>query len=124
MCVDNHYVETYLSQCEDDTVFNHHTLNAKQWSEAAIGEDKHGNILFIHCKSPYSMHDFNQCLLKLPIDIVSAQHLEGGPEASLVLNHPGKKLFLNGSYETGFNENDKNQHLWPLPNVFGITRRK
>jgi len=29
------------------------------WSEAAIGEDKQGRILFIYSLSPFSMHDLN-----------------------------------------------------------------
>ena len=95
-----------------------------KWSEAALGEDKDGNILFIFSRSPYSMHDFNNILLELPIDIVCAQHLEGGPEAQIYLNHNGHKVEIVGSYETGFNENDANNVAWRIPNVFGISRRK
>lgn len=96
---------------------------AKQWSEAALGEDTKGNILFIFCRSPYSMHDLNRMLLKLPIDLVCAQHLEGGPEASLYLSHDKKKVETMGSYETGFNEVEENVHFYPLPNVFGIVKK-
>src|SRR5690606_755503 len=38
------------------------------WSEAALGEDKDGNILFIFSRSPYSMFDLNHILLSLPIN--------------------------------------------------------
>jgi hypothetical protein len=41
-------------------------------------------------------------------DLVAAQHMEGGPEASLYL-HSGDCEFAGmGSYETGFTENDNN----------------
>lgn len=58
----------------------------KMWSEMALGEDKDGNALFIFCRTPSSMYDFNEQLLKLPIHLVSAQHLDGGPPASFYLN--------------------------------------
>jgi hypothetical protein len=62
-------------------------------------------------------------LLQLPIDLVCAQHLEGGPEASLYLSHGTKKLEIMGSYETKFNEADQNVQFLPLPNVFGIVKK-
>ncbi len=96
----------------------------KRWSEVALGEDVDGNILFIFSRSPYSMHDFNGMLLKLPIHLVSAQHLEGGPEASLYLKHGETELVRVGSFETDFNQNDSNKSMWPLPNVLGIVKRK
>jgi hypothetical protein len=95
-----------------------------RWSEMALGEDKQGNILFIFCRSPYSMHDFNNILLQLPINIVCAQHLEGGPEASLYFSYKGIVINKFGSYETQFNKNDNNDHAWIIPNVLGIAKKK
>ncbi len=94
----------------------------KMWSEAALGEDKQGNILLIFSRSPYSMYDLNHILLKLPIDLVAAQHLEGGPEASLYLSHNGHLIELMGSFETSFMPFDTNEKFWPLPNVIGIKK--
>ena len=96
----------------------------KQWSEAALGQDKDGNVLFIFSRSPYSMHDLNNILIQLPIDIVNAQHLEGGPEASLYFKFNDLEIEAMGSYETGFNENDFNDTFWNLPNVIGFVKRK
>ncbi len=79
-------------------------------------------MLFIFSRSPYSMFEFNNSLLDLPIEIECAQHLEGGPEASLYLNYNGVKIESVGSYETGFNENDENNTYWPVPNVLGIIK--
>ncbi|MBN1575371.1 MAG: phosphodiester glycosidase family protein [Chitinispirillaceae bacterium] len=95
----------------------------KKWSEVALGEDTDGNALFIFCREPLSMHDFNDRLLSLPVRLVCAQHCEGGPEASLYLNHNGKEILRNGSYETGFNENDSATAFLPLPNVIGVVKR-
>ena len=95
----------------------------KKWSEAALGEDDAGRILFIFSRSPFSMHDLNQELLSAGIGLVAAQHLEGGPEAQLYL-HVGKVEFeMFGSYETSFKEDDGNSAPWPVPNVIGIRPR-
>jgi len=67
------------------------------------------------------VHDFMTQLLTLVPSINRAIYLEGGPEASLYLNAPSRKLALMGSYETGFWEKDDNQMLWDLPNVIGIS---
>ncbi len=92
------------------------------WSEAALGEDQDGNILFIFSRSPYSMYDLNHILLSLPINLVAAQHLEGGPEASLFLSHNGHVIRRVGSFETRFLPSDSNDRFWPLPNVLGIMK--
>jgi hypothetical protein len=70
------------------------------------------------------MRDFNQLLLRLPLDVQQAMHLEGGPEASLSIHAPGIDLDLSGSYETGFLEDDSNREQWPLPNVIGVAREE
>ncbi|MEM7010850.1 MAG: phosphodiester glycosidase family protein [Verrucomicrobiota bacterium] len=101
---------------------NRWSRQPKEWSEAALGEDANGNALFIFCRSPYSMHDLNLQLLDLPIDLVAAQHLEGGPEASLEIVIDDFSLSLMGSFETDFNENDANREFWPIPNVIGLAR--
>jgi hypothetical protein len=95
----------------------------KKWSEAALGEDSGGHILFIFSRSPFSMHDLNQELLSAGIGLVAAQHLEGGPEAQLYL-HVGKvEQEMFGSFETSFKENDANPAPWPIPNVLGVRPR-
>lgn len=102
---------------------NRWTQQPKQWSEAALGEDGAGRMLLIFCRTPYSMHDFNNYLLGLrELDLVCAHHLEGGPEASLFVDYNGTRISLVGSYETGFNENDDNHEFWPIPNVLTFTR--
>ena len=96
----------------------------KRWSEAALATDSQGRLLFLFSRAPYSMHDFNDVLMKLPLDIAGAMHLEGGPEASLSIHVEGLDLDLAGSYETGFWPDDSNQRQWPIPNVLGVLRAK
>jgi hypothetical protein len=91
--------------------------SGRRWSEAAIALDRDGGILLLFCRSPFTMYDFNALLQRLPLGVVRAMHVEGGPEASLSVRGPGIELDLAGSYETGFNESDGNDRQWPLPNV-------
>ena len=96
----------------------------RQWSEAAVGADSHGRVLFLFCRAPHTMYDFNELLLRLPLDITQAMHVEGGPEASLSIHAGGVDLDLAGSYETGFMENNTNAQQWPIPNVLGVVAQR
>jgi hypothetical protein len=49
--------------------------------------------------------------------------MEGGPEASLVVNAEGQRVAEIGSYEDGFNENDDNDVFWQVPNVVAFEAR-
>jgi len=95
----------------------------KMWSEAALGEDESGRILFIFCRSPYTMHDLNNELLGLGIGLVSAQHLEGGPQAQLYIHAEEMEFEISGSHGTSFSENDDISVAWPIPNVLGVRPR-
>jgi hypothetical protein len=95
----------------------------RRWSMVVIGEDTENQVLFLFVRSPYSMHDFTNQLLTLPLHLKRLMYLEGGPEASLYVNHPKLHLEQCGSYETGFCENDYNWLMWPIPNVIGIEKR-
>jgi uncharacterized protein YigE (DUF2233 family) len=92
----------------------------KRWSTAALGIDGGGRLLFLFCRSPYSVHELNDCLLRLPIDIARAQYLEGGPEASLHLSAGGRELTLAGSLRD--DGGDGNGIPWAIPNVIGVAR--
>ena len=96
----------------------------RMWSEAALGEDNAGRLLFIFSRTPLSMHDLNDEMLAAGIGIVAAQHLEGGPEAQLYVHAGSFKLEQFGSYETSFRENDSNPAPWPIPNVLGVRPRQ
>ncbi len=103
---------------------NRWTAQNKKWSEAALGEDRAGRILFIFSRTPFSMHDLNKELLSLDIGLVAAQHLEGGPEAQLYVGLGDLELEMSGSYDTSsFKENNRNMFSWPVPNILGIRPR-
>jgi hypothetical protein len=97
--------------------------STRKWSEAALGMDRSGRLLFIFCRSPYTMNEFSDCLLSLPLGLVAAQHLEGGGAAALVIRTPGLRKVLYGGYETTpeGRETVQGDQGAPLPNVLAIT---
>ncbi|HPX81909.1 MAG TPA: phosphodiester glycosidase family protein [Syntrophales bacterium] len=95
----------------------------KRWSEAALGQDEEGNVLFIFSKSPLSMHDLGNILLGLPIGIACAQHLEGGSQASLYLRHRGVVIKEAGASDLVMAVNGDEDGFLPIPNVIGIKKR-
>jgi hypothetical protein len=103
---------------------NRWSQQPKRWSEAALGEDASGRILFIFSRTAYSMHDLIRILLSLPLDLVCAQHLEGGPEAQMYIGIGGFEAELIGSYETSYHESDDRLQATLLPVVFGLRGRQ
>ncbi len=93
---------------------------ARSWSEAALGEDSEGRVLFIYCQDPVSMHQFNQALLSLDIGVVAAQHLEGGRQAQMYVRHGDYEKSFSGNTEVSLIEKDLGISGWPIPNVIGI----
>lgn len=95
----------------------------RRHSIAAIGVDHDGRLLMIHCRRPYSTHDFIDILLRLPLDIDRCMYTEGGPEAQLYVGVDGNEREFVGSYESGFLESDLNRRAWPVPNVIAVRPR-
>lgn len=94
----------------------------RRWSEAAVASDDRGRILLLFSRPGRSMADFNALVLGLPLGLQRAQHMEGGPEASLSIHGGGVDLDLAGSFETGFLEDDHNASQWPIPFVIGVSK--
>jgi uncharacterized protein YigE (DUF2233 family) len=95
----------------------------KKWSEAAVGMDSDGHILFLFCRSPLTMRDFNEVITSLGLGVIRMMHMEGGPLASLSLRMPSITLDVAGSYETMIKADDTNQEQWPIPNIIGVQTR-
>lgn len=95
----------------------------KKWSMIMVAVDKSGNLLFIFTRSPYTMYNHINNLLKLPLNLYNAMYLEGGPETSLYVSVNGTVVKKFGSYETDFNEDDNNDRFWLLPNIIGVTKK-
>jgi hypothetical protein len=101
---------------------NRWTDQPEKWSMVCFAEDNDGNALMIFTRSPHKVHDFVNMIIDLDLNITNAMYLEGGPEASLYIDHTNLKKAMMGSYETGFKEDNDNTHFWSIPNIIGISR--
>jgi uncharacterized protein YigE (DUF2233 family) len=107
-----------MISCKGKNVWNDQNV---KWSCLALGMDARGNILFLFCTTPGSVHDFIEILLSLPLDLKSAMYLEGGPQAALYLSTPRMDMerycTLDGLQEDGL------KFSLPVPNVIGIVKK-
>ena len=93
----------------------------RRWSIAAVGVDGAGRVLFFHAQSAWSVHDFVDALLGLPIDLRRAMYVEGGPEAQLFARGGGKEIERLGAFIGGATTTKDG---WPVPNVIAAVRRR
>ncbi|MDZ4165247.1 MAG: phosphodiester glycosidase family protein [Smithellaceae bacterium] len=92
----------------------------KKWSEAALGIDREGRILFLFCRTPFAMWDFIEGIISLGLGIDHLMHLEGGPLASLSVKTREITLDLQGDFEAIVHPGGINRGQWPIPNVIGV----
>jgi hypothetical protein len=110
-----------MISCKGENVW---ARGEEEWSIAAVGVDRHGKILFIHSRTPYTPHDLIENLLSLPLDLAGAMYVEGGPEAQLYVHSGSREIELTGrSRGTGLFESAAADQAWPVPNVIGVVRR-
>jgi len=90
----------------------------KRWSITAVGTDKTGNVLFIQCPAPHSVHEFVEVLRGLPLALDRAMYMEGGSPSQLYIKAGKEELELTGEFSMG----GKPAEPAPLPNVVGIRK--
>ncbi len=95
----------------------------KRYSAAAFGVDADGRAVFVHSRTPYRMTVFSRMLAEPSLRLRGLIYMEGGPEASLVVDAEGHSVRALGSYEDGFNPNDDNDEFWEVPNVIAFEAR-
>lgn len=98
------------------------TQQDKQWSNAAVGVDEAGRLLFIHMRAPLSTHDFAEALLRLPIAVRETMYVEGGPEAQLFVHAGGREIEALGSHGSSGFAGLAGSFALPVPNVLGVRR--
>jgi uncharacterized protein YigE (DUF2233 family) len=109
-----------MVSCDQKNVWN---KQARGWSMATMATDMEGRVLFIITRSPYTVHDFINILMSLPLGIRNAMYLEGGPKASLYIAAGGTEIERIGRFESIFLESDTTAPAQPLPNVIGVVRK-
>ncbi len=95
----------------------------RRYSAAAIGVDAKGRVLFFHSRTPWPVHDLVKALLELPIDLVRAMYVEGGPEAQLFARGGGREVERTGLIARAPRAGDVGR-AWPVPNVVVAIRKK
>lgn len=93
------------------------------WNTLAIAVDRDGNVLLIFDESRQPVHQLVETLLSLPLAIVNAMYLEGGPQASLYVNTPGLTLEKYGHLDSLINGSQPLRLAWPIPNVIGLVKK-
>jgi uncharacterized protein YigE (DUF2233 family) len=95
----------------------------KAWSCAALAMDKSGKILFLFSESPYSVHDFIDFILMLPLNLKIAMYLEGGGPASMYARSENTVVERYGIPESGHRDAGALFFTQALPNVIGVVRK-
>ena len=95
----------------------------QRWSTALIAQDRQGRILFIHARPALSTHRLIRMLQTLPLDIMRAMYVEGGPQAQLYIDSTGGRFHFTGLPAPGLDNVKFGKLAWPVPNVIGISRR-
>lgn len=93
--------------------------NGQPWSEAAVGIDSKGRVLFLFSRTPLEMATWNERVLALPLELERAMHVEGGPEASLSIQTKDFSLHLGGGPRNLLFAGDPAKQ-WRIPNVLGV----
>ncbi|MFP4476316.1 MAG: phosphodiester glycosidase family protein [Desulfatibacillaceae bacterium] len=91
----------------------------ERYSMACVATDGEGNVLFLHTRRLFCVKEFNNLLLKLPLDIEKAMYVEGGPEASLYFDPPMAGAPGTEKIDRDFRQYT-NRRFWPVPNVIGV----
>lgn len=98
--------------------------STRRFSAAAMGVDREGRAVFVHTRTAWRMAQLSTLLAAPELGIRGLVYMEGGPEASLIVDAEGQRVIEMGSWEDGFWENDGNHELWDLPNVIGFAPRR
>ncbi len=85
---------------------------------SAVGMDRKGRILFIHCREAVSVSFLVESLITLPLNLRQTMYAEGGSEASLAVRE-GELLHV----WTGRGKGDLLPNGLLLPNIIGVRRR-
>jgi len=120
------YYNSYVQSIRmiDDLGRNTWSESHRSWSIVVVATDTNDNLLLIHSRSPYTMHDFIDMMIHSELKINRMMYLEGGPPASMYIDHCGIEFQGIGSFETGYFDDQSNYTFWRIPNIIGITKKK
>lgn len=91
----------------------------KLYSAAAVGMDDRGWVVFVHAGSPSRTQDLARWLAQPKWGLVAAHFVEGGTDASLLVQMGDQRVAVIGGYEGGIG----GRSFRPVPNVIGFVAR-
>jgi hypothetical protein len=94
--------------------------DGKSYTTAAIGLDGDGRLVLVHTGTPCRVNQLASWLCEPEYGLVPAHFVEGGADASLVVQAGGRSLREVGSFESGYGNRSG---LRSIPNVIGIRPR-
>lgn len=94
----------------------------RAWTIAALAVDRDGRVLFTLSRRPYTVHEYIELLLSLPLDLRGAMYLEGGDKATLYVRAEDRTFERTGGTGTD-GDVTGNPEAQPIPNVLGIVRK-
>ena len=90
--------------------------NGPRHSIAAVGMNGQGEIFFLHCETPVSVHEFVRILREESgLGLTRAMYVEGGAQAVLGVWTPTEKIYRKGRHPANFLLGGP-----VLPNVLGV----
>ena len=112
-------VATYrLLDCEGHPIA---WVDPDRYSAAAIGMDRTGRLVMVHSRTPYRMSELAQMLASAPLDFTQLFFVEGGPEATLIVESGElhvREVGLRRDLPDGVEPD--HDSLYSLPNVLGV----
>lgn len=115
-------VATYrLLDCEGHPIA---WVDPDRYSAAAIGLDREGRLVFVHARTPYRMRELAEMVAGPEIGLTQAFFVEGGPEATLVVEAGDLHVREVGLPRDRLEGDEpREDRLYELPNVLGLRER-
>jgi len=115
-------IATYrLLDCEGHPIA---WVDPDRYSAAAIAMDHQGRLVMIHSRTPYRMRELAEMLSDGSLDLTQAFFVEGGPEATLIVEAGElhvREVGLRRDLLDGVEP--ERDVLYSLPNVLGVRSR-
>ena len=96
---------------------------SKSFSVAAVGMTKNRDILFIMSFVPRMIHELNELLLELPVQLKMCMFVEGGSTAGMYVRAGGVDQGWHGTANNSL-WSERSMSFVRIPNVLGVVKRR
>jgi uncharacterized protein YigE (DUF2233 family) len=110
-----------MISCEQQNVWE---PRDEKWYISALGVANDGKLLLIYGSTPFTVHEFINHLLELPIEIDNAMYLEGGFQAGLYLSSGENRRDFRDFNKSPLLKAEDSPEVRKIPNIIGIKRNR